>query len=87
MVQSAQWTLHGRDPIGSRQFSRVVNRHSREYVRRALKMNCVRSCRSIAVIKLYLDFTSNIWANGFAYLGYYTVALIGVVRFAFVIVK
>ena len=33
---SAQWTLNCRDPIGSRQFSRVVNRCSREYVRRAL---------------------------------------------------
>ena len=30
--------LHGRDPVGSRQFSRVVNRHSREYVRRALRI-------------------------------------------------
>ena len=32
VVQSAQWTL------GSWQFSRVVNRHSREYVRRALQL-------------------------------------------------
>ena len=35
VVQSAQCTLNCRDPMGSRQFSRVVNRHSREYVRRA----------------------------------------------------
>ena len=35
VVQSAQWTLNCRDPICSRQFSWVVNRHSREYVRRA----------------------------------------------------
>ena len=33
---SAQWTLNCRDPIGSRHFSRVVNRCSRECVRRAL---------------------------------------------------
>ena len=32
VVQSAQCTLNCRDPICSRQFSRVVNRHSREYV-------------------------------------------------------
>ena len=38
------------------------------------------------VIKLYLESMGNIWANGFAWLGYYTVALIGI-RFAFVIVK
>ena len=36
VVQSAQWTLNCRDPICSRQFSWVVNRHSRENVRRAL---------------------------------------------------
>ena len=30
--------LNCRDPIGSRQFSRVVNRCSREYVRRALQI-------------------------------------------------
>ena len=36
VAQSAQCTLNCRDPICSRQFSRVVNRHSRENVRRAL---------------------------------------------------
>ena len=36
VVQSAQCTMNCRDPICSRQFSRVVNSHSREYVRRAL---------------------------------------------------
>ena len=35
VVQSAQLTLNCRDPMGSRQFCRVVNRHRREYVRRA----------------------------------------------------
>ena len=46
---SAQWTLNCRDPIGSRQFSRVVNRCSREYVRRALHRSswptfCSQTC-------------------------------------------
>ena len=42
VVQSAQCTLNCRDPICSRQFSRVINRHSREYVRQALvDMHCV----------------------------------------------
>ena len=37
VVQSAQWTLNCHDPICSRQFTRVVNKRSREYVRQALK--------------------------------------------------
>ena len=39
VVQSAQCTLNCRDPICSRQSSRVVNRHRREYVRRALDLS------------------------------------------------
>ncbi len=34
VAQSSQCTLNCRDPICSRQFTRVVNRHSLEYVRR-----------------------------------------------------
>ena len=40
VAQSAQSMLQCRDPVCSRQFSRVVNRHSREYVRRALADKC-----------------------------------------------
>ena len=47
VVQSAQCTLNCRDPICSRHFSRVVNRHSRDYVRRALD--------AIMLLKMWLD--------------------------------